>query len=83
MAENRTAGLSGKAVLLAFLFAIFSAAPAQAQPAPRQPPDEILTVGGGTLNGLPGTGAVMQSQVFQARNLALLVIPTLQRLGDF
>jgi hypothetical protein len=55
MAESKAAWLSGKAVLLAFLLAI--CATAQAQPAQRQPPDEILTVGGGTLNIVFNDGA--------------------------
>lgn len=54
MADGRMAGLTGKAVLLAFLFAL-SAAAAQAQP--RQPPDETMTVGGGRLDIVYSEGA--------------------------
>jgi hypothetical protein len=57
MAESGRAWLSGRAVLLAFLFAISWVARAQAQPAPRQPPDETITVGGGTLNIVFNDGA--------------------------
>jgi hypothetical protein len=53
MADGRMAGLSGKAVLLAFLCAFSAAAQAQ----PRQPPDETLTVGGGKLNIVYSDGA--------------------------
>jgi hypothetical protein len=53
MADGRMAGLSGKAVLLAFLFAFSATAQAQ----PRQPPDETLTVGGGKLNIVYSDGA--------------------------
>ncbi|HEY4273946.1 MAG TPA: hypothetical protein VGM68_00560 [Rhizomicrobium sp.] len=43
--------------MLAFLFAISWVARAQAQPAPRQLPDETITVGGGTLNIVFNDGA--------------------------
>jgi hypothetical protein len=53
MADGRMAGLSGKAVLLAFLCAFSAAAQAQ----PRQFPDETLTVGGGKLDIVYSDGA--------------------------
>jgi hypothetical protein len=39
--------------------------------------------GGGLTNGLPSPNSTITSQVFQARDMALLVIPTQNQLGQF